>query len=106
MRLRAMLAALLLLGAAALPAAAEPNDGVVSGQLLNKTAGGASPGGSNVVLVAFGRKEQAPLGQRTTQADADGRYSFSGLDRDANVVYLTLARFQGVSYPADQPFQL
>jgi hypothetical protein len=99
-------AAFLLIAASALPASAEPNDGMIAGQVVNKTAAGASPGGTNVVLVAFGRKEQAPLGQRSTQADADGRYSFTGLDRDPNVVYITLARFQGVNYPADQPFQL
>lgn len=104
--MKAFLAALLLLAGTVLPAAAEPNDGIITGQVVNKTAAGASPGGTNVVLVAFGRKEQAPLGQRNTQTDADGRYSFTGLDRDANVVYITLARFQGVNYPADQPFQL
>jgi hypothetical protein len=101
-----LLAALLLLATAALPAAAEPNDGAITGQVLNKTANGASPSGTNVILVSFGRKEQAPLGQRSTQADADGRYSFTGLDRDANVVYISVARFQNVNYPTDQPFQL
>src|SRR5439155_1727002 len=103
---KSLLAALVLLAVTTLPVAAEPNDGSIVGHVINKTAAGASPGGANVILVSFGRKEQAPLGQRTTQADADGRYSFTGLDRDANVVYITLARFQSVNYPADQPFQL
>jgi hypothetical protein len=104
--MRVLLAALVLFIVGAVPAAAEPNDGTIAGQVTNKTGGGGSPGGTNVILVSFGRKEQAPLGQRTTQADADGRYAFTGLDRDANVVYITVARFQNVSYPADQPFQL
>jgi hypothetical protein len=56
--------------------------------------------------VSFGRKEQKPLGQRNVQADADGRYTFTDLDRDPNIVYLTVARYQNVNYPADQPFQL
>jgi hypothetical protein len=99
-------AVVLLLAMTALPAAAEPNDGTVSGQVINKTAEGQSPRGANVILVSFGRKEQTPLGQWTTQADATGRYSFSGLDRDANIVYITVARYQTVNYPADQPFQL
>jgi hypothetical protein len=90
----------------AVPVFAEPNDGVISGQLVNKSAGGGPTGGTPVVLVLFGRKEQAPLGQKTTQADADGRYSFSGLDRDANIVYFSVARFQNVNYPTDQPVQL
>ena len=87
-------------------ALAEPNDGSVTGQVVNKTAGASLTGGTNVTLVAFGRKEQKPIGQRTTQADADGRYTFSGLDRDANIVYLTVARYQNVNYPSDTPFQL
>ena len=95
--------ALLLL---ALPVAAEPTDGVVSGQVVNKSAGGSSTAGTSVVLIVFGRKEQKPVGQQTTQADADGRYTFSGLDRDPNIVYIPLVRFQNVNYPADQPFQL
>jgi hypothetical protein len=104
--LSAALLALLLLVFAAAPVAAEPNDGVVSGQLVNKTAGGGPTAGAAVTLVSFGRKEQKPLGQRNVQADADGRYTFTDLDRDPNIVYLTVARYQNVNYPADQPFQL
>ena len=104
--LSAVLLALPLLVFAAAPVAAEPNDGVVSGQLINKTAGGGPTSGATVTLVSFGRKEQKPLGQRSVQTDADGRYTFTDLDRDSNLVYLTLARYQNVNYPADQPFQL
>jgi len=86
--------------------AAEPTDGVVRGQVVNKTSGGGSVAGVNVILVAFGRKEQAPLGQQTAATDAAGRYSFGGLDRDPNVVYLVVSRYQGVNYPSDAPFQL
>jgi hypothetical protein len=106
--MKVLLMAALLLAATALPspAWADPNDGAVSGQLLNKTAGGSSTAGTTVVLVSFGRKEQAPVGQRTTQADAQGNYSFTALDRDPNLVYLTLARYENVNYPSDTPFQL
>jgi hypothetical protein len=102
----ALLLAVVLLLTAAAPVAAEPNDGSVSGQVVNKTAGGGSASGISVLLVTFGRKEQKPLGQRTAQTDADGRYTFSGLDRDPNIVYITLARYQNVNYPTEQPFQL
>jgi hypothetical protein len=101
-----LVVALLALLVAAVPVAAEPNDGTVTGQVVNKTAGGASTAGTNVTLVSFGRKEQAPIGQRSTQTDADGRFAFDGLDRDPNLVYLALARYQNVNYPTDQPFQL
>ncbi len=100
------LALMALVMTSASPVFAQPNDGVVTGQVVNKTAGGGSTQGTSVILVAFGRKEQAPLGQQTTQTDATGRYTFNGLDRDPNVVYITVARYQNVNYPSDQPFQL
>ena len=96
----------LLIAWGAAPVSAEPNDGTVTGSLVNKTAGGQTPAGSTVTLVLFGRKESAPVGQKTTQADDQGHYSFTGLDRDANLVYITLARYQNVNYPTDAPFQL
>jgi hypothetical protein len=96
--------ALLIVGA--VQAFAAPNDGTVTGTVLNKTGGGAAPGGVTVILVAFGRKEQAPLGQQTVQADDSGHYTFTNVDRDPNIVYLTVAKYQNVNYPSDQPFQL
>jgi hypothetical protein len=90
----------------ALSALAAPNDGTVSGTISNKTNGGGSTAGATVILVSFGRNEQAPLGQQTAQADGDGHYSFSGLDRDPNIIYLTVAKYQNVNYPSDSPFQL
>jgi hypothetical protein len=103
---RVVLAALLLGLVTTVPAAAQANDGTVTGQVLNKTAGGASTAGTSVILVSFGRKEQAPVGQLNTQSDAGGHYAFNGLSRDPNFVYILLARFQNVNYPTDQPFQL
>jgi hypothetical protein len=103
---RSLILGLFIAAVLAVPAVAAPNDGNVTGTLVNKSAGGSVPGGAQVVLVAFGRKEQAPVNQQTTQTDAQGNYAFSGLDRDPNLVYITLARYQNVNYPADQPFQL
>src|SRR5438067_13904987 len=97
---------LTLLTSGTTPVSAAPTDGSVAGQVINKTAGGASTAATSVILVSFGRKEQAPVGQRTVQTDADGRYAFDGLDRDPNIVYISVARFQNVNYPSDQPFQL
>jgi hypothetical protein len=99
-------AALVLLFASTASAMAAPTDGTVSGQVLNKTSGGGATGGTSVLLVSFGRKEQAPLGQQTVQADGNGHYVFNGVDRDPNIVYLTVARYQNVNYPSDTPFQL
>ncbi len=95
-----------LMTCAATSALAAPNDGTVTGQVLNKSNGGGDTGGASVMLIAFGRKEQAPLGQQTVQVDANGRYTFTNVDRDPNNVYLTVARYQDVNYPSDTPFQL
>ncbi|HLZ27923.1 MAG TPA: SHOCT domain-containing protein [Chloroflexota bacterium] len=103
---RAVCAVLLLAVLGVVPVAAQSNDGTVTGTVVNKTAGGAATGGTDVVLVSFGRKEQAPVGQLTVQAAADGRFAFTGVNRDPNLVYILLARFQNVNYPTDQPFQL
>jgi hypothetical protein len=99
-------AVMVLVAGASTTAFAAPNDGTVTGQVLNKSNGGGATGGTSVLLIAFGRKEQAPLGQQTVQADADGRYTFTGVDRDPNNVYLTVARYQNVNYPSETPFQL
>src|SRR6266851_4047005 len=104
--IRVLIAVVVLNLATAVPTMAESNDGTVSGQVINQTAGGGSTAGVSVILVSFGHKEQAPLGQLTNQADATGRYTFTGLDRDPNIVYITVARYQNVTYPSDQPFQL
>jgi hypothetical protein len=104
--LLALAVAVALLAAASMVALAAPNDGTVTGQVLNKTSGGGDTGGTSVMLIAFGRKEQAPLGQQTVEADASGQYTFTNVDRDANNVYLTVARYQDVNYPSDTPFQL
>jgi hypothetical protein len=88
------------------PVSAQTNDGSISGQVVNKTAGGNPVGGASVRLVTFGRQEDAPLGQRTTQSDADGRYSFDHLERDPNLVYVPFVHYADVNYRPDQLVQL
>src|SRR5947209_8349209 len=97
---------LLLVLISVVPVSAESNDGSISGQVVNKTAGDSPIGGASVRLVTFGRKEGAPLGQRTTQSDADGRYSFNELERDPNLVYVPFVRYADVNYRPDELAQL
>jgi len=101
----ALFAALLI---ALVPAVAfaDPKDGSVIGHVVNKTSGGGSTGGVPVALISFGRKEQAPLGRMVTTADADGGYSFAGVDRDPNIIYLVVAQYSNISYPSEAPFQI
>jgi hypothetical protein len=97
---------LLLVLTSVSPASAQTNDGSIGGQVVNKTAGGSPVGGTSVRLVTFGRQEDAPLGQRITQSEADGRYSFDQLERDPNLVYVPFVRYADVNYRADQLAQL
>jgi len=92
--------------ALAAPASAAPLDGSVSGTITNGTAGGSVPVGETVSLIAYGRKEQTMVGQRSAPVDGDGAYHITGLDRDPNVVYVAFMRHGGVTYTAAQPFQL
>ncbi len=96
----------LLMPVSALPVSAEPDDGNVTGQVVNRTPGGGSTAGASVQLITLGQQEQAPLGQRTTQTDGTGRFAFSGVDRDPNLVYLTLTRYANVNYASDEMFEL
>src|SRR5467141_3169465 len=97
---------LLLVLISVVPVSAQTNDGSISGQVVNKTKGGSPVGGASVRLVTFGRQEDAPLGQRTTQSDADGRYSFDQLERDPNLVYVPFVRYAAVTYRPEQLAQL
>ena len=97
---------LLLVLISAGPVSAESNDGSISGQIVNKTAGDSPFGSASVRLVTFGRKEGAPLGQRTTQSDAEGRYAFDGLDRDPNLIYVPFVRYTEVNYRPAEVAQL
>jgi hypothetical protein len=87
-------------------AAAAPLDGVVTGQVTNGTAGAAVPVGDAVTLVVFSRQAQNIVDQKSAVVDDAGRYTFSGLDRDPNLVYFAFVRHGGVSYPIAQPLQL
>ena len=55
--LRVLIALVVLNLATAVPTMAESNDGTVSGQVINQTAGGGSTAGVSVILVSVGHKE-------------------------------------------------
>ncbi len=93
-----------LLGAA--PALADPLDGVVSGTVTNKSVEGASPAGDTAYLLVFGVKEQAPIDEKRTSVGPDGRYAFTGVDRDPNLAFFVLVEHQSVQYSNPTPFQL
>lgn len=100
------LVALLLWAGQPSSAGAEPLDGVVRGQVTNGTADGSSLPGAEALLLVFGIREQAQVGERSAEVDAQGRFELRDVDRDANLAYLLVIRHQGVTYAHASPFQL
>ena len=74
--------------------------GVISGQVLNGTAGGTSPEGLEVRLRAFDM-DAAFVDAITTTTRADGSFRFEDIDPAAAVQYEPVATYHGVSYVGD-----
>lgn len=74
--------------------------GVLTGTVVNGTAGGGSTEGLEVVLRAFQGQEQSErrAEQRTTVTDTDGAFRFEGLETGEDWVYLVRVTYSGVSY--------
>lgn len=87
-------------------AAAEPVDGTIDGHVTNGTAGAGSPTGDEVTLMKFGTADHAQKDQQTTTIGDDGAYSFSGLDRSPDLVYVVVVDHEGVGYPSSGPVDL
>ncbi len=100
---RVMVVALLAVLAPALPVRAQ-DAGVVEGQVMNGTEGGAEIGaGIPVDLYLFDASLEEQV--LTTETDADGRFAFEGLDTSALLEYWVEATYQGVSYGAAELLQ-
>jgi hypothetical protein len=70
--------------------------GVLTGTVINGTAGGGSTGGLQVTLRSFQGQEERE--QRTTVTDAGGSFRFEGLETGGDWVYLIRVPYEGVSY--------
>ena len=71
--------------------------GVLTGTVVNGTAGGGSTEGLEVVLRAFQGQEQRTE-RRTTVTDTDGAFRFEGLETGEDWAYLVRVTYRGVSY--------
>jgi hypothetical protein len=78
------------------------NNGTLSGQVVNGTAGGPAAGGGLTVTlyITDGETELDPV-QTTT--DALGGFRFEGLDTDAALVYWPEVTYLGVAYASGTP---
>jgi hypothetical protein len=88
--------AVLLLLAVSPPAAAA---GVISGRLVNKTPGGQSVAGVEVVLARDGRVGDEE--GRRVRTDRQGRFRFEGIPAGADLRYRLTVRYLGAEYTAD-----
>ena len=94
-----LLGILFMVGLAAPVFGDEPGVGILEGQIINGTAGGASVAGVKVNLdVLRNGAEQTPS---VTVADSEGSFIFAHLATDAAYSYKVSATFQGAAYESD-----
>ncbi len=91
------------LGAAWLLLATAPalaaDAGRITGRVVQRTPGGASPAGAEVVLHVF--RAQAHTQDRPSQASAEGAFAFDGLETGGDYAYQVTAGFAGTAYASD-----
>ncbi|HEX3246533.1 MAG TPA: hypothetical protein VHX16_14085 [Chloroflexota bacterium] len=78
--------------------------GQISGQLNNGTPNGASLGANTVTLASL--RESGWQTERTTTADPEGHFLFTGLPVDSSTMFLPIAAHEGAWYYPAQPISL
>ncbi len=78
------------------PALAE-GAGVISGQVVNKTADGYPIGAVEVALITYLNGKPTASQQKVT-ADAAGKFQFQGLSTDNGTAYTVNTTFQDAGY--------
>jgi hypothetical protein len=92
----------------ALPLAAAPIGGTLTGTVVMKTAGATLPGTPlNVTLLYLNpglfRATDEAADFRTTTTAPDGSFTFTGLDNSSAGVYRVVVQYKGITYePAEQ----
>ncbi|MDP2931464.1 MAG: carboxypeptidase-like regulatory domain-containing protein [Chloroflexota bacterium] len=71
--------------------------GSITGQVVNKTAGGSPIGGVEVALIAYSNGKATASQQKAT-VDATGKFEFGGLSTDNGTTYTVSATFQDADY--------
>lgn len=100
MRMKVLITGLLLLAFLILPVkvyAAE--QGVISGKLVNKTAGGSNV--SKVKITLNGTKSNSAIPDSTTGTNDKGDFEFKGVSSEKENVYKVSANYQGVDYTSN-----
>ena len=88
--------AALLLPVIASGAAAQSPKGVITGQVVNGTAGGTLPASAQVTIQGF--TETSLLPPQTVEVDAGGRFRFEGLETSQDYGYVLHTEYLGIQY--------
>lgn len=94
-----LLGILFMVGLAAPVFGDEPGVGILEGQIINGTAGGASVAGVKINLDVL--RNGAAQTPSVTVADSEGGFIFNHLATDAAYTYKVSATFQGAAYESD-----
>ncbi len=89
---------ILSLSASAL--AAEPDSGIIDGQLVNGTEGGGSVADLDISLTTY--LNDTEVGSTTTKTDAEGRFVFDGLSTESGYSYQVILTFQQAEYSSER----
>jgi len=95
----ALLVMVLILSLPASVLAAEPDSGIIEGQIVNGTAGGSSVADQNITLNIY--LDEVEVDAATTKTDADGRFIFDGLSTESDYSYGVTLVFQQAEYYSD-----
>ena len=88
--------ALILIVGLVTTASAEDAKGTIKGSVANKTAGASVIANQDVTLTSYSGTTQKD--KKTTKTDAQGSFSFEGLDVGPNLIYQASIEYQGVTY--------
>ncbi len=97
----ALLVVIFTLSLAAPTLAAEPDGGVIEGQVVNGTEGGSSVSDQEVALQTY-LNDAAVDSATTTRTDTEGRFIFNGLATGPGNSYQVKLNYQQVDYVSDR----
>jgi len=79
--------------------AAEPDKGIIEGQVVNGTEGGSSVANQEIVLKTY--LNDAEVDSTTTLTDAEGRFAFNELPTETDYGYEVTLTFQEAEYNSE-----
>ena len=91
--------ALLILAMPGIAVAQESVDGVIEGQVLNRTVDGGNVTDLDITLIPFIGQEIQDTA--TTETDEQGRFHFSSLSTEPDHTYFVIAHYMGIDYDSD-----